>query len=82
MAVLHRERTGVGQHVDISMVDAMASLNERAVMSYGVTGAALPPGEERHVAPFGPFSARDGHLATHRFSAGGARRRRNRSAGG
>ena len=62
MALLHRERTGVGQHVDISMVDAMASLNERAVMSYGVTGAALPPGEERHVAPFGPFSARDGHL--------------------
>jgi CoA:oxalate CoA-transferase len=62
MALLHRERTGVGQHVDVSMVDAMASLNERAVMSFGVTGTAPGPGEEEHLAPFGPFRARDGHV--------------------
>jgi CoA:oxalate CoA-transferase len=62
MALLHRDRTGLGQHVDISMVDAMASLNERAVMSYGVTGAAPRAGEEQHLAPFGPFRARDGHV--------------------
>jgi len=62
MALLHRDRTGVGQHVDISMVDAMASLNERAVMSYGVMGTAPRAGEEQHLAPFGPFRARDGHV--------------------
>jgi len=62
MALLHRDRTGVGQHVDISMVDAMASLNERAVMSYGVTGTAPRAGEEQHLAPFGPFPARDGYV--------------------
>jgi len=62
MALLHRDRTGVGQHVDISMVDAMVSLNERAVMSYGVTGHAERAGEESHLAPFGPFRARDGHV--------------------
>lgn len=62
MALLHRDRTGVGQHVDISMVDAMASLNERAVMSYGVTGVAPRAGEEHHLAPFGPFRTRDGHV--------------------
>lgn len=62
MALLHRDRTGSGQHVDISMVDAMTSLNERAVMSYGVTGQAPRRGEEAHLAPFGPFEARDGHV--------------------
>lgn len=39
MALIQRERTGVGQHVDIALADGMTSLNEKAISAYTVTGA-------------------------------------------
>lgn len=39
MALIHRERSGVGQQVDIALADAMTSLNEKAISTYTVTGA-------------------------------------------
>lgn len=62
MAICQRDRTGRGQHVDISMVDAMISLNERAVFSYSVANVVPVRGPEPDLTPFGAFRARDGYL--------------------
>jgi crotonobetainyl-CoA:carnitine CoA-transferase CaiB-like acyl-CoA transferase len=64
MIALHqRDRTGRGQRVDVAMADAIAALNERSVFSYNLTGEIPTRGRERQIAPFGPFPARDGHVA-------------------
>jgi CoA:oxalate CoA-transferase len=44
MALVQRERDGIGQHVDISLADAMTSLNEKAILRYLVTGSTPPRG--------------------------------------
>jgi CoA:oxalate CoA-transferase len=62
MALIHRGRTGVGQHVDISMADCMISLNERSVFKYSVTGESPSRGTSPNWAPFGAFRASDGWL--------------------
>jgi len=63
-ALQARERTGKGQHVDISMMDAQLSLlNYMATMHFlseEVPGA-LGNGHFVHV-PYGTFRASDGHL--------------------
>ena len=38
MALYHRERTGEGQLVDVSMVDTIFSLLENAIPNYTMTG--------------------------------------------
>ncbi|MBO0690924.1 MAG: CoA transferase [Candidatus Dormibacteraeota bacterium] len=61
LTALHaRDRSGEGQHVDISMYDGMISLNERAIYTYAATGKELERGTEPEFAPFGAFEARDG----------------------
>jgi formyl-CoA transferase len=62
MALLERERTGLGQHVDIAMVDCMVSLNERSVFTYGATGISPQRGADPELAPFGAFQAQDGWM--------------------
>lgn len=62
LALLQRNSTGRGQHVDISMTDSVISLNERAVFSYGVTGKLPDRGSDPALAPFGPFEAKDGWM--------------------
>ncbi|WP_146340358.1 CaiB/BaiF CoA-transferase family protein [Nesterenkonia sp. NBAIMH1] len=75
-AVLHAERTGEGQHVDVSMLGALTSLVAcepfDALESVGFplrTGAYVP-----RLAPFGTFEAVDGWFAicapTDQFAAG------------
>lgn len=75
-AVLHADRTGEGQHVDVSMLGALTSLVAcepfDALESIGLplrTGAYVP-----RLAPFGTFRARDGWFAicapTDRFAGG------------
>ena len=63
VALHHRALTGRGQRVDVAMVDAVASLNERSVFTYNLTGEIPTRGAERHLAPFGGFPASDGHVA-------------------
>src|SRR3546814_173867 len=46
LALRHREMTGVGQHVDISMYDSMASFSQRAVTRYFLAGEVLPRGRD------------------------------------
>lgn len=62
-ALVHRARTGEGQHVDIAMYDSAVWLNERWVHIYDVTGTR--PTRESAVgsAPYGPFAAKDGYIA-------------------
>ncbi|NDK31133.1 CaiB/BaiF CoA transferase family protein [Nesterenkonia haasae] len=75
-AVLHAERTGEGQHVDVSMLGALTSLVAcepfDALESVGFplrTGAYVP-----RLAPFGTFETSDGWFAicapTDQFAAG------------
>jgi crotonobetainyl-CoA:carnitine CoA-transferase CaiB-like acyl-CoA transferase len=64
-AVHNARRTGQGQLVDVSMVDAILSICERAVWQH--TSEGLVPGPEGNhhpfLCPFGIFPASDGHVA-------------------
>lgn len=63
MVALHqRARTGQGQHLDIAMYDSLISLNERAVMLYGVTGQVMTRGIRTLLAPYGVYAAQDGFV--------------------
>ncbi len=63
MALLQRERTGRGSHVDIAMFDALVSLNENAIAMSATTGVEVrPTGALTYTAPFGVFKARDGYI--------------------
>jgi CoA:oxalate CoA-transferase len=63
MALLQRERTGMGAHVDIAMHDALVSLNENAIGMSATTGnEMLPAGRLSYAAPFGIFRAPDGYI--------------------
>ena len=64
-ALQQRERTGVGQHVDVSMLGVMTSLVAAEPFDLlerlGIeprTGQTMP-----RLAPFGVYAASDGHLA-------------------
>jgi CoA:oxalate CoA-transferase len=60
-ALYHREKTGRGTKVDVSMLDGQLAILESAVMRYAVTGQAPGPMGNRHpsIAPFDAFHAAD-----------------------
>jgi crotonobetainyl-CoA:carnitine CoA-transferase CaiB-like acyl-CoA transferase len=68
-AVHHARRTGEGQFVDISMVDAILAVCERMIWQHSVEGVTPGPEGNHHpfLCPFGMFPAADGFitLATH-----------------
>ncbi len=63
-ALLHRERTGEGMKVDVSMLDSQVAILENAISRYVVTNEVPGPLGARHpsIAPFGAFKAADDHL--------------------
>lgn len=65
-ALLHRERTGEGQYLDISLVDAYFHYHDIWVQSISASGgAAKPVRTGLHysiVAPAGMFKAREGYI--------------------
>lgn len=65
IALLHAEKTGQGQFLDVSMYDSMLSLCERVIYQHSF--ADLIPGPEGQAhpffAPFGLFEASDGWVA-------------------
>jgi len=63
LALFQRTITGQGQQVDVSMLDAMVALSERAVMARSLTGQSITRGVERFIAPWGPFRCSDGYVA-------------------
>jgi len=65
-ALLHRERTGLGQHLDISLLDAYYHCHELNVQMYSATGGETEPtrsGAHHYaVCPLGLFKGRDHYL--------------------
>ena len=60
LALQMRQRTGVGQFVDISMYDAMVTVNNYAVSYYSRTGSKPPRGEQFLEGVGGVYKAKDG----------------------
>jgi crotonobetainyl-CoA:carnitine CoA-transferase CaiB-like acyl-CoA transferase len=58
-ALLHRERTGEGQHLDIALLDAYFHCHHTAVQMYSLSGGAIKPRRSGHhlsyAAPCGIF---------------------------
>ncbi len=65
-ALLRRERTGRGAHVDVAMTDAMFHMHEFSVQASSITGdRSLPLRQGRHyqpAAPAGSFRSPDGWI--------------------
>ena len=65
LAALHdRESSGIGQRVDVAMLDAQIALLENAVVRHTATGAVPGPIGTRHplVTPFQAFTTSDGQI--------------------
>lgn len=64
-AVLNAKATGVGQFVDVAMVDAILAVCERIVHQYSFGGTIPGPEGNHHpfLLPFGAYPAKDGHVA-------------------
>jgi crotonobetainyl-CoA:carnitine CoA-transferase CaiB-like acyl-CoA transferase len=64
MALIEREETGRGQHIDMAMYDAVLSLNERWLCFTAMTGADLTPGKPALTStPSGIQRVKDGHIS-------------------
>lgn len=62
-ALYERTRTGQGKHIDISLYDCTAVLNERWVNIYDVTGIIPNRNTALSSAPYGAFKVEDGFIA-------------------
>jgi CoA:oxalate CoA-transferase len=60
-ALYERQRTGVGQRVDVAMLDSLLALLEHGIMRYAATGQVPGPIGNRHpsIAPFEPYATAD-----------------------
>jgi CoA:oxalate CoA-transferase len=63
-AVRHRERTGEGCTIDLSMLDCAVSALENAISRFSVTGEVPQPLGTRHpsITPFQGFATADGSI--------------------
>jgi len=61
-ALFQREKTGLGQKIDVSMLDCQLSILENALVRYQVDGHSPAPLGTRHptITPFQAFRADDG----------------------
>jgi CoA:oxalate CoA-transferase len=63
-ALFHRQQSGEGQKIDVSMLDCQVAILENAIARYAATGETPGPIGARHpsITPFDAFKAADGHL--------------------
>lgn len=63
VALLHRQRTGEGQFVDVSAVESLAAMLGDSFMEYSLTGRVPARDGNRHpdMAPHGCYPCADGH---------------------
>jgi len=63
-AIAHRERTGVGQYIDLALFDAVVALGATQILNYFTSGKI--PGRygnaHANVVPYEVFATADGHL--------------------
>ena len=63
-ALFHRERTGTGQHIDISLLDSQVAVLANQALNYLVGGK--PPGRlgnaHPNIVPYQTFETADGHI--------------------
>ena len=65
MALYYREKTGEGQHIDVSMFDVIFSLLENAIVNYTM-GGFIPERNgnvDPSIAPFDVYACKDGFVA-------------------
>lgn len=65
IALYYREKTGVGQHVDVAMVDTIFSLLENTIPYYTMSGI-IPERQgniDSSIAPFDVYPCKDGFVA-------------------
>ena len=55
MALYYREKTGIGQHVDVAMMDVIFSILENAIVNYTV-GGEIPERNGNIDPSISPFS--------------------------
>jgi CoA:oxalate CoA-transferase len=62
-ALWHREKTGVGQHIDVSMLEAMVAILEGAIVRWTIGKELLTPigSMNPHDAPMAAFQCKDGY---------------------
>jgi len=63
-AVAHRERTGIGQHIDLALLDVQVACLANQAMNYLVSGVAPQAMGNSHpnIVPYQDFPTRDGHM--------------------
>lgn len=63
-ALNYRNETGVGQKVDVAMLDCQLAILENAIARYVVSGEIPKPAGNRHtsITPFEPFQTSDGEI--------------------
>ena len=61
-ALYHRERTGEGACIDISMLDGVVAFNELVLIMYDALGKIASPGQHGLAAPFGSYATADGYV--------------------
>ena len=61
-ALMLLEKTGKGQHIDISMQDVTMLLMNRNTSIAATTGVPLPPGQDREGPLLGRYLTRDGYV--------------------
>lgn len=65
LALYHREKTGEGQHVDVSMLDTIFTLLENAMITTTMTGEVMQRqgNIDPSIAPFDIYATRDGYIS-------------------
>ncbi|WP_432663292.1 CaiB/BaiF CoA-transferase family protein [Wukongibacter baidiensis] len=63
-ALNYRNQTGVGQKVDVAMLDCQVAILENAIARYFATGVSPKPAGNKHssIVPFEPFETSDGEI--------------------
>ncbi|MBF0544170.1 MAG: CoA transferase [Candidatus Riflebacteria bacterium] len=61
-ALYNREKSGMGQAIDVAMLDSMIAVLENAIVRYSATGEVPHPIGNRHpsISPFATFHTKDG----------------------
>jgi len=77
IAIFHRDRTGEGQHVDVSMQEALSLAQETAMQTWDMMEALRCRAGSRGIIPFdipgiGVYECSDGHVFGYLGTPGGA----------